>query len=96
MNDKFNTLPFPDDNEKFVTPPELEDALPGIKKDLENKLLSHDDFEQFVTLPGLEDASQGIKQSRENLQQPTERVVIKISSPTDDGSDPVVSYILYQ
>jgi hypothetical protein len=67
MNDKFNTLPFPDDNEKIVTP------------------------------PGLEDASQGIKQSRENLQQPTERVVIKISSQTtDDGSDPVVSYILYQ
>jgi hypothetical protein len=127
MNDKFNTLPFPDDNEKFVTPPELEDALPGIKKDLENKLLSHDDFEQFVTSPGLEDAlpgikkdlenkllshddfeqfvtspgledaSQGIKQSRENLQQPTERVVIKISSQTtDDGSDAVVSYILYQ
>ena len=58
---------------------------------------SPDDFAKFVTGAELEDASQGIKQSRENLQQPTERVVIKISSQTtDDGSDPVVSYILYQ
>ena len=35
--------------------------------------------------------------SFENLQQPTEKDVIKMSSQaTDDGSDPVVSHILYQ
>ena len=35
--------------------------------------------------------------SFENLQQPTEKDVIKMSSQaTDDGSDPVVSYLLYQ
>jgi hypothetical protein len=36
MNDKFNTLPFPDDNEKIVTPPGLEDASQGIKQSREN------------------------------------------------------------
>ena len=35
--------------------------------------------------------------SFENLQQPTEKDVIKMSNQTtDDGSDPVVSHILYQ
>jgi len=96
MNDKFNTLPSPDDFAKFVTGPELEDALQGIRKDLESKLPSPHDFAQFVTWERLENALQGIRQDWENLQPPTERVVIKMSSQTDDGSDPVVSHILYQ
>ena len=62
MNDRFSTLPYPDD------------------------------FAKFVTLAGLEDALQGIRQDCGNLQQPTARVVIKMSSQTD----PVVSHILYQ
>ena len=62
MNDRFSTLPYPDD------------------------------FAKFVTLAGLEDALQGIGQDCGNLQQPMERVVIKMSSQTD----PVVSHILYQ
>ena len=94
MNDKFNTLPSPDDFAKFVTGPELEDALQGIRKDLESKLPSPHDFEQFVTWERLENALQGIRQDWENLQQPTltERVVIEMSSQTD----PVVSHILYR
>ena len=62
MNDRFSTLPYPDD------------------------------FAKFVTVAGLEDTLQGIRQNCGNLQQPTERVVIKMSSQTD----PVVSHILYQ
>jgi hypothetical protein len=62
MNDKFNTLPSPDD------------------------------LAQSVTWAGLEDALQGIRQDCEDLQQPTERVVIEMSSQTD----PIVSHILYQ
>ena len=57
-----------------------------------NTLPSPDDFAKFVTQAGLEDALQGIKQDCGNLQQPTERVVIEMSSQTD----PVVSHILYQ
>jgi len=53
---------------------------------------SPDDFAKFVTGAELEDALQGIKQDWENMQQPTERVVIEMSSQTD----PVVSHILYQ
>ena len=59
-------------------------------------LPSLDDFAKFVTGAELEDALQGIEQDWENLQQTTERVVVKMSSQTDDGSDPVVSHILYQ
>jgi len=55
-------------------------------------LPSHDDFAKFVTKAGLEDTLQGIRQDCGNLQQPTERVVIKMSSQID----PVVSHILYQ
>ena len=55
-----------------------------------------DDNAKFATQPESEDASQGIGQNWENLQQPTERVGIKMSSQTDDGTDPVVSHILYQ
>jgi len=57
-----------------------------------NTLPSHDDFAKIVTRPELEDTLQGIRQDCGNLQQPTERVVIKMSSQTD----PVVSHILYQ
>ena len=92
MNNKFNTLPSADDLAKFVTRAELEDALQGIRKDFESKLPNLDDFAQFVTWAGLEDALQGIRQDWENLQQPTGRDVVKMSSQTD----PVVSYILYQ
>ena len=92
MNDTFNTLPSPDEYAKFVTLPELEDALQGIRKDLESMLPSTDDSAQFVSWAGLEDALQGIRQDCGNLQQPTERVVIEMSSPTD----PVVSHILCQ
>ena len=90
MNDKFNTLLSPDDFAKFVTGTELED------KDLESKLPSPHDFSQFVTWERLENAIQGIEQDWENLQQTTERVVVKISSQTADGSDPLVSHMLYQ
>jgi hypothetical protein len=38
----------------------LEDALQGIRNDLESKLPSPDDFAQFMTCAGLEDALQGI------------------------------------
>jgi len=55
-------------------------------------LPSPDDFAKFVTLAELEDALQGTRKDQENLQQPTERVVIEMSSQTD----PVVSHILYQ
>ena len=57
-----------------------------------NTLPSPDDFAKCVTQAGLEDALQGIRQDCGNLQQPTERVVIEMSSQTD----PVVSHILYQ
>ena len=90
MNDNFNTLPSPDDFAKFMNGTELED------KDLESKLPSPHDFSQFVTWERLENAIQGIRQNWEIMQQPTERVVVKMSSQTDDGSDPVVSHILYQ
>ena len=90
MNDKFNTLPSPDNFAKFGYEPEC------IRKDLESKLPSPHDFAHFVTWERLENAIQGIGQDWENLQQPTERVVFKMSSQTDDGSDPVVSHILYQ
>ena len=94
MNNKFNTLPSADDLAKFVTRAELEDALQGIRKDFESKMISLDDFAQCVTWAGLEDALQGIRQDWENMQQPTltERVVIEMSSQTD----PVVSHIFYQ
>jgi hypothetical protein len=62
MNDKFHTMPSPDDFAKFVTGAELEDAL------------------------------QGIRQDWKNLQQPTGRDVVEMSSQTD----PVVSHILHQ
>ena len=55
-------------------------------------LPSADDFGKFVTQAKFEDALQGIRQYCGNLQQPTERVVIEMSSLTD----PVVSHILYQ
>jgi hypothetical protein len=55
-------------------------------------LPSANDFGKFVTQAKFEDALQGIGQDCGNLQQPTERVVIEMSSPTD----PVVSHILYQ
>ena len=90
MNDNFNTFPSPDDFAKFMNGTELED------KDLESKLPSPHDFAQFVTWERLENAIQGIGQNWEIMQQPTERVVVKMSSQTDDGSDPVVSHILYQ
>ena len=107
MNDTFNTLPSPDEYAKFVTLPELEDALQGIRKDLESMLPSTDDSAQFVSWAGLEDALQGIRQDleskfpspddfaqdKENLKPlPTEKVVIEMSSQTD----PVVSHILCQ
>ena len=107
MHDTFNTLPSPDEYAKFVTRPELEDALQGIRKDLESILPSTDDSAQFVSWTGLEDALQGIRQDleskfpspddfaqdKENLKSlPTEKVVIEMSSQTD----PVVSDILYQ
>ena len=57
-----------------------------------NTLPSHDDFAKFVPRTELEDTLQGIRQDCGNLQQPTERVVIEMSSQTD----PVVSHILYQ
>ena len=57
-----------------------------------NTLPSHDDFATIVTRAELEDTLQGIRQDCGNLQQPTERVVIEMSSQTD----PVVSHILYQ
>ena len=91
MNDKFNTLPSPDDFAQFVTGAGLEDALQGIRNDLE-RLPSADDIAQFVTEEILEDALQGIRPELEDLQQPTERDVIETSSQTD----PVVSHILYQ
>jgi hypothetical protein len=47
-----------------------------------NILPSHDDFAKIVTRPELEDALQGIGQDCGNLQQPTERVVIEMSSQT--------------
>jgi hypothetical protein len=55
-------------------------------------LFAPDDFAKFVTRAELEDVLQGTRKDQENLQQPTERVVIEMSSQTD----PVVSHILYQ
>jgi hypothetical protein len=55
-------------------------------------LPSPDDFAKCVTQGESEDALQGVRKDWENLQQPTERVVIEMSSQTD----PVVSHILYQ
>ena len=92
MNDKFNTLPPPDDCAQFVTRKKLENVLQGTRKDSESKLTSPDDFTKFVTLAGLEEDLQGIRQDLESLQQPMERVVIEMSSQID----PVVSHILYQ
>ena len=60
MNDKFNTLPPPDDFVTFVTRAELEDALQGIRKNFESKLPPPNDFAQFMTWAGLEDDLQGI------------------------------------
>ena len=45
-----------------MTRAELEDALQGIRKDLESKLPSTEDFAQFVTWAGIEDALQSIRQ----------------------------------
>lgn len=56
-----------------------------------NLLPSPDDFAQFVTWAGLEDALSGIKKDWENLQQPTERVVIEMSSQTEAPSRPASS-----
>jgi hypothetical protein len=36
MNDKFHTMPSPDDFAKFVTGAELEDALQGIRQNWKN------------------------------------------------------------
>jgi hypothetical protein len=52
INDKFNTLPPRDDFATFVTRAEFEDALQGIRKNLESKLPSPDDFAQFMTWAG--------------------------------------------
>ncbi|XP_052069684.1 glutamine-rich protein 2-like isoform X6 [Mytilus californianus] len=70
----------------------LDDLMKRLK-DLESKmndvndrfnlLPSPDDFAQFVTWAGLEDALSGIKKDWENMQQPTERVVIEMSSQTE-------------
>jgi hypothetical protein len=49
-----------DDFAQFMTWAGLEDALQGIRNDLESKLPSPDDFAQFMTWAGLEDALQGI------------------------------------
>ena len=57
-----------------------------------NLPLTPDDFAKFVTRAELEDVLQGTRKDQENLQQPTERVVIEMSSQID----PVVSHILYQ
>lgn len=56
-----------------------------------NLLPSPDDFAQFVTWAGLEDALSGIKKDWENMQQPTERVVIEMSSQTEAPSRPASS-----
>jgi hypothetical protein len=77
---------------QFVNRKELEDYLQGAGKDLESKLSSPDDFEQVLTWGGLADALKDIRQDAENLQQPTEKVEIEMSSETDS----VVSHILYQ
>jgi hypothetical protein len=91
MNDKFNTLPSPINGfAQCVTQTELKDVLQGTRVDLERELPSPDDFTKFVTLAGLEEDLQGIRQDWEILQQPTERVVIEMSSQID----PVVSHIL--
>ena len=83
MNDKFNTLPSPDEYAQFVTWTGLEDALQGIRQDFESKFPSPDDF------------TQGIKQDKENLKPlPMERVVMEMSSQTDPVH--VVSHSLYQ
>jgi len=55
-------------------------------------LSSPDDFAKFLTRGEIEDTLQGTRKDRENLQQPTERAVIEMSSLTD----PAVSHILYQ
>jgi hypothetical protein len=92
MNDKYNTLPSPDDFAKFVTGAGLEDALQAIRNDVDSKLPSPDDSAQFVTEERLEDALRGITPELENLQQSMERLLIETSSQTDPG----VSHILYQ
>ncbi|CAC5402368.1 unnamed protein product [Mytilus coruscus] len=78
----------------------LDDLMKRLK-DLESKmndvndrfnlLPSPDDFAQFVTWAGLEDALSGIKKDWENMQQPTERVVIEMSSQTEAPSRPASS-----
>ena len=76
---------------QFVTQEELEDYLQGAGKDLESNLSSPDDFEQVLTWGGLADALKDIRQDAENLQQPTEKVEIEMSSETDS----VVSHIIH-
>lgn len=49
-----------------------------------------EELAQFVTWPALEDALLGIKRDWENMQ-PSERVVVEISSQTDPPSRPVSS-----
>jgi hypothetical protein len=56
---------------------QLEDALQGIRKDLESMLPSTDDSAQFVSWAGLEDALQGIRQDLES----------KFPSPDDFAQD---------
>ena len=56
---------------------------------------SHDDFAKIVTRPELEDALQGIGQDCGNLQQPTERVVIEMSTQTDPVVSHLISVIIY-
>ena len=111
MNDTFNTLPSPDEYAKFVTRPELEDALQGIRKELESMLPSTDDSTQFVTWAGLEDALQGIRQDLESkfpspddfaqsIRQDKENLkplpTEKVAIEMSSQTDPVVSHILCQ
>jgi len=56
-----------------------------------NHLPSPDAFAQFVTQAELEDTLKGSRKDLEYLLQPTERVVIEMSSQTDA----VVSHVLY-
>jgi uncharacterized protein YcfJ len=60
-----------------------------------NTLPSHDDFAKIVTREELEDTLQGIRQDCRNLQQPTERVVIEMSTQTDPVVSHLISVIIY-
>ena len=82
-------LSFSDAFKQFVTRAEIEDYVQGAGKDLESKLSSPDDV---LNWGGLADALEDIRQDTENLQHPTEKVEIEMSSETDS----VVSHILYQ